>query len=162
MYRPVNGRVLPMDTAVFTARVRCRVPCTCTCLRPVYTAVHGRVQTAHGPCTWCVHDPNAAAAPTRPCFQPVPCTRPFTACTDRVHHDTVHSRHRKSWQQKLVGRLLRKSNNSFSGKRLVYVFGSRDLLGHNVGHVIAHAQLTLNYLIMVALRNRAGHYIFAL
>jgi len=83
-------------TAVFTARIRGHVPCTCTCLRPVYTAVRGRVQTAYGPCTWSVHDPNAASAPTRPCLQPVPCTQPFTAYTDRVHHDTVHSRHRKS------------------------------------------------------------------
>jgi len=88
--------VYPVYTAVTTARVRDRLPCTCTCLWPVYTAVHGRVQTAYGPCTWSVHDPNAAAAPTQPCLQPVPCTRPFTACTDRVHHDTVHSRHRKS------------------------------------------------------------------
>ena len=48
---PVNGRVLTMDTAMFTARVRGRVPCTCTRLWPVYTAVHGRVQTAYGPCT---------------------------------------------------------------------------------------------------------------
>ena len=31
------------------ARVRGRVPCTCTSLWPVYTAVHGRVQTAYGP-----------------------------------------------------------------------------------------------------------------
>jgi len=94
--RPVNGRVLPMDTAVFTARVRGRVPCTCTCLWPVYTAVHGRVQTAYRPCTWSIYDTNAAAGPARPCLQPMPFTRPFTACTDRVHHDTVHSRHRKS------------------------------------------------------------------
>jgi len=78
---PVHGRVY--------GRVRSRVACTCMCLWPVYTAVHGRVQTAYGSCTWSVHDPNAAAAPTRPCLQPVPCTRPFTACTDRVHHDTV-------------------------------------------------------------------------
>jgi len=78
---------------------------------------------------------------TRPCLRP--CTRSFMACTDRVHHDTMHTRHCKSWQQKFVGRLLLKSNHSFSPNRLVYVFGSRDLLGHNVGHVIAHAQLTL-------------------
>jgi len=88
--------VVYLYTAVFTARVRGRVPCTCTCLWPVYTAVHGRVQTAYGPCTWSVYDTNAAAAPTRPCLQPVPCTRPFTACMDRVHHDTVHFRHHKS------------------------------------------------------------------
>jgi len=106
MYTAVHGpsmtrtrpctRSCTLYTAMFTARVRGRVPCTCTCLRPVYTAVHGRVQTGYGPCTWSVHDPNAAAVPTRPCLQPVPCTRPFTACTDRLHHDTVHSRHRKS------------------------------------------------------------------
>jgi len=90
------GRVLLMDTAVFTARVRGRIPCTCQCLWPVYTAVHGRVQTAYGPCTWSVHDPNGAAAPTRPCLQPVPCTLSFKACTGHVHHDSVHSRHRKS------------------------------------------------------------------
>jgi len=102
MYTAVHGpsmtRTRPYNTAVYTVvyPVHGRVPCTCTCLRPVYTAIHGRVQTAYGPCTWSVHDPNAAAAPTRPCLQPVPCTRPFTACTYRVHHDTVHSRHRKS------------------------------------------------------------------
>jgi len=89
-------RLCSLYTAVFTARVRGRVPCPYTCLRPMYTAVHGRVQTAYGSCTWSVHDSNAAAAPTRPCLPPVPCTRPFMACTDRVHHDTVHSRYRKS------------------------------------------------------------------
>jgi len=106
MYTAVHGpsmtrtrprtRSCALYTAVFTARVLGRVPCTCTCLWPVYTADHGRVQTPYGPCTWSVYDPNAAAAPRRPCLQPVPCTRLFTACTDRVHHDTVHSRHRKS------------------------------------------------------------------
>jgi len=71
---------------------------------------------------------------TRPCLRPClrPCTRSFMACTDRVHHDTMHTRHRKRWQQKFVGWLLLNSNNSFSRNRLVYVFGSRNLLGHNV------------------------------
>jgi len=102
MHGPSMTRTRPctrsctLYTAVFTARVRGRVPCTCMCLWPVYTTVHGRVQTAYELCTWSVHDPDAAAAPTRPCLQHVPCTRPFTACTDRVHHDTVHSKHRKS------------------------------------------------------------------
>ena len=68
--RPVNGRVLSMDTAVFTARVRGRVPCTCTCLWPVYTAVHARVQTSYGPCTWSVRDSNAAAAPHGRVYSP--------------------------------------------------------------------------------------------
>jgi len=126
MYTAVHGpsmtRTRPctqsctLYTAVFTARVqhtarkrpctadghsRVYYPCTrpCTVYMHVFVAcVDGRrrVQTGYGPCTWSVHDPNAAVAPTRPCLQPVPCTRPFTACTDRVHHDTVHSRHRKS------------------------------------------------------------------
>ena len=96
MYTAVHGpsmirarpctRSCTLYTAVFTARVLGRVPCTCTCLWPVYTAVHGLVQTAYGPCTWSVHDPNAAVAPTRPCLQPVPYTRPFTACTERVDY----------------------------------------------------------------------------
>jgi len=98
MVRPIARtrpctRSCTLYTAVFTARVRGRVPCTCTCLWSVYTAVH--VQTVYGPCTWSVHEPNAAVSRTRPCLRPVPCTRPFTACTDRVHLDTVHSRHRK-------------------------------------------------------------------
>ena len=67
-----HGRVHGHGWTMYMARARpCtqsvhgrgRVPCTCTCLWPVYTAVHGRVQTAYGPCTWSVHDPNAAAAP---------------------------------------------------------------------------------------------------
>jgi len=72
--RPVPGRVrgpYPTVYVPYTRPFRGRVPCTCTCLRPVYTAVHGRVQTVYGPCTWSVHDPNATAAPTRPCLQPV-------------------------------------------------------------------------------------------
>jgi len=97
MYTTVHGpsmtrtrpctRSCTLYTVVFTARVRGRLPCTCTCLWPMYTAVHGRVQSAYGPCTSSVHDPNAAAAPTWPCLQPVACTRPFTACTVRVRHD---------------------------------------------------------------------------
>jgi len=86
-------------------------------------------------CTQSVHGPGR-----------VPCTwaAMYTGRKHgRVHHDTMHTRHRKSRQQKLVGRLLLKSNNSFSRNQLVYVSGSRDLLGHNVGHVIAHAHLTL-------------------
>jgi len=139
--RPVNGRVLPMDTAVFTARVRGRVPCTYTCLRPVYTAVHGRIQTAYGPCTWSVHDSNAAAAPTR---------RVYSPC--RVHGRSRHVRTVYTTTQCIPGiakvdnrNLLDGyyANNSFSGKRVGYIFGSRDLLGHSVGHVIVHAQLTL-------------------
>jgi len=59
---------------------------------PMYTAVHGHVQTVytavHGPCTW------PSMTRTRPCLRP--CTRSFMACTDRVHHDTMHTRHRKS------------------------------------------------------------------
>ena len=95
-----HGRVHGHGWTMYMARARpCtqsvhgrgRVPCTCTCLWPVYTAVHGRVQTAYGPCIWSLHDQNAAAAPAPPCLQPVPCTRPFTACTYRVHHVTVHS-----------------------------------------------------------------------
>ena len=93
--QPVRGKTRP-DTRPVPDRVR-----------TVYMAVHGRLHgRLYGPCArlctyhvhgraWSVHDPNAAAAPTRPCLEPVPCTRPFTACTDRVHHDTVHSGHRK-------------------------------------------------------------------
>ena len=53
------------------------VLCTRPCLRPVYTAAHGRVQTlytaVHGPRTWSVRDP------ITPCTRPVhgrvrPCT----------------------------------------------------------------------------------------
>ena len=104
-----------------------------------WTAVYTAIYTVRAPpCTRTdhVHGPNTAV------YTAV-FTRSFMACTDRVHHDTMHTRHCKSWQQKFVGRLLLKSNHSFSPNRLVYVFGSRDLLGHNVGHVIAHAQLTL-------------------
>jgi len=126
-------------------RVLRRVPCTRPCLRPMYTAVHGHVQTVytavHGPCTGSVHDPNSAVY-----------TAVFTAVYAVVHGvyrpcTPRHSAYQASQElttEIFVGRLLLKSNNnSFSRNRLVYVFGSRDLLGHNVGHVIAHAQLTL-------------------
>jgi len=42
--------------------------------------VYGRAQTAYGPCTWSVHDPNAAAAPHGSLYGP--CARP---CTYHVH-----------------------------------------------------------------------------
>ena len=59
--RPCS-RSYTLYTAVFTDRVRGRVPCTCTCLRPVYTAVHGRVQTAYGP----LHGPFMTRTRLRP------------------------------------------------------------------------------------------------
>jgi len=78
-------------------RVLRRVPCTRPCLRPMYTAVHGHVQTVytavHGPCTGSVHDPNSAVY-----------TAVFTAVYAVVHgvyrpctprHSAYH-RHRKS------------------------------------------------------------------
>jgi len=67
------------------------VPCTWPCL---WAHVYGRPRpctdytAVHGPCTW------QSMTRTRPCLRP--CTRSIMACTDRVHHDTMHTRHRKS------------------------------------------------------------------
>jgi len=65
-----KGRVHGASTAVYRVHLHGRVFCTRPCLRPVYTAAHGRVQTVytavHGPRTWSVR-------------------HPITACTDRVH-----------------------------------------------------------------------------
>ena len=64
--RTAHGRLLSR----FTARVHGRV-------RTMYTAVHGPSVTG-----------------TRPCTRS--CTLYTAVFTDRVHHDTVHSRHHKS------------------------------------------------------------------
>jgi len=80
-----NGRVHSASTAVYRVHLHVRVLCTRPCLRPVYTAAHGRVQTVytavHGPRTWSVRDPITAvyAARTRSCTVN---TAVFTA---RVH-----------------------------------------------------------------------------
>ena len=78
----------PCTCFVCTARVHGRVPCTRACLRPVFTAVNGRVRTVYT----AVHDPNAAAymACTRYCTGHGHgkdyglCTRPSTMYTS-VH-----------------------------------------------------------------------------
>jgi len=83
--RACKGRVHGASTAVYRVHLHGRVPCTRLCLRPVYTAAHGRVQTVytavHGPRTWSVRDPITAvyAARTRSCTL---YTAVFTA---RVH-----------------------------------------------------------------------------
>ena len=109
MYTAVHGpsttrtwpctRSCTLYTAVFTTRVHGRVPCTCTCLWPVYTAVHCRVQTAYGPCS--LHGPFMTRTRRR-----FPYGRVYSPC--RVHGRsrrvrtvytttrTVHSRYRKS------------------------------------------------------------------
>jgi len=80
-----NGRVHNASTAVYRVHLHGRILCTRPCLRAVYTAAHGRVQTVytavHGPRTWSVRDPITAvyAARTRPCTVN---TAVFTA---RVH-----------------------------------------------------------------------------
>jgi len=55
-----KGRVHGASTAMYRVHVHGRVLCTRPCLRPVYTATHGRVQTVytavHGPCTRSVRD----------------------------------------------------------------------------------------------------------
>jgi len=58
------------------------------CIRPS-TAMY-RLCTR--PCRGHVHGPSMTR--TRPCLRPY--TRSFVACTDRVHHDTMHTGHRKS------------------------------------------------------------------
>jgi len=68
-----KGRVHGASTAVYRVRLHGRLPRTRPCLRPVYTAAHGGVQTVytavHGPRTWSVRDPITAvcAARIRPC-----------------------------------------------------------------------------------------------
>jgi len=90
-----KGRVHGASSAVYRVHLHGRVPCARPCLRPMYTAAHGRVQTVytavHGPRTWSVRDPIMAvyAARTRPCTVNtalyIRCTRPFMRCTDRAH-----------------------------------------------------------------------------
>jgi len=78
-----KGRVHGESTAMYRVHLHGRVLCTRPCLRPVYMAAHGRVQTVytavHGPRTWSVRDPITAvyAARTRPCT-PVHCRVPRT------------------------------------------------------------------------------------
>jgi len=68
-----KGRVHGASTAVYRVHLHGRVPCTRPCLRPMYTAAHGCVQTVytavHLPRTWSVRDPITAmyAAHTRLC-----------------------------------------------------------------------------------------------
>jgi len=68
-----KGRVHGASTAMYRVHLQGRVLCTRPCLRSVYTAAYGRVQTVYtavqGPCTWSVRDPITAvyAARTRPC-----------------------------------------------------------------------------------------------
>ena len=80
-----NGRVHSASMAVYRVHLHGRVLCTRPCLRPVYTAAHGSVQTVYtavqGPRTWSVREPITAvyAVRTRPCTEN---TAIFTA---RVH-----------------------------------------------------------------------------
>jgi len=64
-----NGRVHSASTAVYRVHLHGPVLCTRLCLRPVYTAAHGRVQTVytavHGPRTWSVRDPITAVYAAR-------------------------------------------------------------------------------------------------
>jgi len=94
-----------LNTAVFTVRTRL---CTRTVNTPV-CRVHGRKRQCSG------HGRTMYMARARSCTQSVhgpgrvPCTwaAMYTGRKHgRVHHDTIHTRHRKSRQQKLVGRLL--------------------------------------------------------
>ena len=93
-----NGRVHSESTAVYRVHLHGRVLCTRPCLRPVYTAVHGRVQNVYtaidGPRAWSVRDPITAvyAARTRPCtVNTTECGRAQSVhgrprpCTDCVH-----------------------------------------------------------------------------
>jgi len=68
-----KGRVHGASTAMYRVHLHGRALCTRPCLRPVYTAAHGRIHTVytavHGPRTWSVRDFITAvyAARTRPC-----------------------------------------------------------------------------------------------
>jgi len=78
---PVHGRAYGPCTRPPTAVYR-------LCTRPCTGHVHGPSVTRSRPCTRRVH---GRVPWTRPSLRPVctalyvPCTRPFTACTDRVH-----------------------------------------------------------------------------
>jgi len=71
-----NGRVHSASKSVYRVHLHGRILCTRPCLRPVYTADHGRVQTVytavHGPRTWSVRDP-------------ITCTVNTSVFTARVH-----------------------------------------------------------------------------
>ena len=102
VYTGVQGPCKWSSTAMYRIHLHGRVLCTRPCLRPCTQSVHGRVQTVytavHGPRTWSVREPITAVYGRvyGPCARrctyrartPVrvrACTRPFTACTDRVH-----------------------------------------------------------------------------
>jgi len=78
-------------TAMYRVHLHGRVLYTRLCLRPVYTAADGRVQTVytavHGPHTWSVRDPITAvyATRTRPCTVN---TAVFTAVFTSAQHCT--------------------------------------------------------------------------
>jgi len=80
-----NGRVHSASTSVYRVHLHGRVLYTRPCLRPVYTAAHGRVQTVytavHGPRTWSVRDPITAVYAARK----RPCTVNTAVFTARVH-----------------------------------------------------------------------------
>ena len=100
VYTAVNTTMYTVTDGLCTWPVHCRV-------HSLYTAVRGRVQSTDRvgvPCTWpWTHHVHGPCTPvymirTRPCTGYTyavrfsvhglvygPCTRPFTACTDRVH-----------------------------------------------------------------------------
>jgi len=106
-----KGRVHGASTAMYRVHLHGRVLCTRPCLRPVYTAAHGRVQTVHGRAraTYMVRDPITAvyAARTRPCTVN---TAVFTA---RVHGivRTVNRVHAVSILQLISGRVVEQNTN---------------------------------------------------
>jgi len=66
-----KGRVHGASTAMYRVHLHGRVLCTRPCLRSVYTAVHGRVQTVYTAVhAGHVHGPSVTRS--RPCTRPVP------------------------------------------------------------------------------------------
>jgi len=97
VYR-VHSRARPCSGHGRTMYTACAWPCTHAVKTAVYM-VHGHVLPCTQRCSGdgrTIYMARASCTCTwaAPCTRP--CLRPFTACTGRVHHDTVHTRHRKS------------------------------------------------------------------
>ena len=179
------------STAVYRVHLHGRLPCSRACLRPAYTArerpctrsVHGcerpcgratavytggkhagvhdcRVRTGRDTAVCTGHGHTMCTTLARRCSRSVH-GRGHVLCT-RTGHEHRHGRLCKRIEVKAEAEAKVEAKVIVTRPRLavfVYNSGSSDLLGQRD---LLRSFETANYLIMVALCNRADHYIFAL